>query len=408
MKKQLLALGLMLGILLGGLVPSTLTAQSPITIDKSSVNITFPSNIGFSLTASSISNITDIRLYYTVDRKTFSEVYSEFVLNFTPDTTVNASYSWDMRYTGGMPPGARVNYWYRITDEAGNILTSPSQTVVYEDARFDWQSISEGMLELYWYNGEQSFADELMESAQAALLRLAADTGAELQDKVTLYIYANSADLQSAMVFPSEWTGGVAYPAFNVIAIGIAPYDVDWGKRAITHELAHQVTSQMTSNPYCDLPVWLNEGISMYAEGNLEAVYVNYLVWAIGQDKLISVKSLCSPFSANSADAYLSYAESFTLVNYLITYYGPEKFSALLETFHQSAGYDEALLAVYGFDIQGLNTLWQATLKNGAIEIQPPRSIILTPGLAVLLTLVAGGSIITAFWLWSNRVVSRT
>ncbi|MFA5991951.1 MAG: peptidase MA family metallohydrolase, partial [Candidatus Doudnabacteria bacterium] len=264
------------------------------------------------------------------------------------------------------------------------------------------------MLELYWYNGEQSFADELMESAQAALLRLAADTGAELQDKVTLYIYANSADLQSAMVFPSEWTGGVAYPAFNVIAIGIAPYDVDWGKRAITHELAHQVTSQMTSNPYCDLPVWLNEGISMYAEGNLEAVYVNYLVWAIGQDKLISVKSLCSPFSANSADAYLSYAESFTLVNYLITYYGPEKFSALLETFHQSAGYDEALLAVYGFDIQGLNTLWQATLKNGAIEIQPPRSIILTPGLAVLLTLVAGGSIITAFWLWSNRVVSRT
>ncbi|ACZ61664.1 peptidase MA family metallohydrolase [Dehalococcoides mccartyi] len=408
MKKQFLALGLILGILLGGLFPADASAQSSITIDKSNVNVTFPSNIGFSITASSTSNIIDIRLFYTVDRKSFSEVYSESVLKFTPALTVSTSYYWDMRYTGGMPPGARVNYWYRITNEDGDILVSPIQTLVYADARFDWQSISEGMLELYWYNGEQSFADELMESAQAALVRLAADTGAELQDKITLYIYASSSDLQSAMVFPSEWTGGVAYPDFNVITIGIAPYDIDWGKRAITHELAHQVTNQMTSNPYGDLPVWLNEGISMYAEGNLEAVYVNYLTWAISQDKLISVQSLCSPFSANSADAYLAYAESFTLVNYLITGYGPEKFSDLLQTFSQGAGYDEALLAVYGFDIQDLNIQWQAALKGGTVEIQPVRSISLTPGLVVLFTLVGSGSIITAFWLWSSRVVSRS
>ncbi|MDN4185846.1 MAG: peptidase MA family metallohydrolase [Dehalococcoides mccartyi] len=408
MKRQLLALGLMLGVLLGGLFPVSLSAQSSISIDRNNTSITFPSSIGFSITASSTSNITDIRLYYTVERKSFAQIYSEFVLDVTPALSVSASYSWDMRYTGGMPPGAKVNYWYRITNEDGDILISPIRTLVYNDTRFDWQSISEGMLEIYWYEGDQAFAEELMESAQAALVRLAADTGAELKDKVTLYIYANSSDLQSAMVFPAEWTGGVAYTDFNVIAIGIASYDIDWGKRAITHELAHKVTGQITSNPYGDLPVWLNEGISMYAEGNLEAVYVNYLIWAINQDKLISVQSLCSPFSANSADAYLSYAESFTLVNYLITNYGSEKFSDLLETFSHGAGYDEALLAVYGFDIQGLNTKWQAALKDGTIEIQPVRAIMLTPGLVVLFTIVGGGSIITAFWLWSSRVASRT
>jgi hypothetical protein len=36
---------------------------------------------------------------------------------------------------------------------------------------------------------------------------------------------------------------------------------------------------------------------------------------------------------------------------------------ALLDAFRQGNTYDGALQKVYGFDMDGLNTLWQATLK---------------------------------------------
>jgi hypothetical protein len=161
------------------------------------------------------------------------------------------------------------------------------------------------------------------------------------------------------MIFPQEWVGGVAYTRDNAIAIGISDQNMDWGKRAIVHELAHLVTHQMTSNPYSSIPTWLNEGISMYAEGEMEAYYVGYLSQAVNNDSLISVRSLASPFSTDSAKSYLSYAQSLSLVEFLIQEYGQQKMQALLNVFKQGSGYDEALLSVYGFDMDGLDALWR-------------------------------------------------
>jgi hypothetical protein len=55
----------------------------------------------------------------------------------------------------------------------------------------------------------------------------------------------------------------------------------------------------------------------------------------------------------------LSYAQSYELVRYLVNEYGREKMFELLNTFRQGSGYDEALLTVYGFDMDGLDTLWR-------------------------------------------------
>jgi hypothetical protein len=42
----------------------------------------------------------------------------------------------------------------------------------------------------------------------------------------------------------------------------------------------------------------------------------------------------------------------------LIDEYGREKMFDMLNTFQQGAGYDEALVKVYGFDMDGLHELW--------------------------------------------------
>ena len=355
-KTSLLALVTCLFLIL--LSPVLAQAQGELTILDSSVEAEFPSKLNFSLSVESDVNITDIRLHYTVDRISYAQVTSEAYIEFVPDTTVDVSWTWDMRKTGGLPPGASVEYWWTVEDaDSDKVKTAPTR-VQFDDLRYSWHSLAEGEVTIYWYEGGESFAQELMAAAQQALTRLAEDTGAYLERSVEMYIYANAWDLQGAMIYPQEWTGGVAFTRYGTIAIGIAPSNLAWGKRAIAHELAHLVIHQMTFNPYSGLPTWLDEGLAMYAEGPPEPGLTAYLNRAITENSLISVRSLSSPFSAYAGEASLSYAQSYSLVEFLITSYGQDKMLELLTTFRQGSGYDAALDKVYGFDMDGLNTLW--------------------------------------------------
>jgi hypothetical protein len=198
-----------------------------------------------------------------------------------------------------------------------------------------------------------------MSAAQQALVKLTKDTGASPNKMINVYIYNGPQDLQGAMVYPQEWTGGVAYTQYGVIAIGIATNQLAWGQGAMTHELTHMVIYQVTNNPYNDLPVWLNEGLAMYSEGPLTSQYTDPLSSAISGNKLISVRTISSPFSADGNKANLSYAESYSLIDYLVSQYGSDKMTLLLNTFQQGSDYDPAFQKVYGFDMDGLNNLWK-------------------------------------------------
>jgi hypothetical protein len=166
------------------------------------------------------------------------------------------------------------------------------------------------------------------------------------------------------MIFPQEWTGGATYIQFNIIAIGIAPDNLDWGKTAMVHELTHAIIAQIVFNPYSGLPVWLNEGLAMYAEGVLSPQYSTLLADAVKQDRLISVRSIASPFSAETNKSLLSYAESFSLVDYLIRRYGPQKMRELLDVFKEGTTYDGALERVYGLNMDRLNDEWKSWTRT--------------------------------------------
>ncbi|GAG25188.1 unnamed protein product, partial [marine sediment metagenome] len=173
---------------------------------------------------------------------------------------------------------------------------------------------------------------------------------------------ASSRDLRGAMVYPQEWTGGVAFIEYGIIAIGVDVDSLAWGKRCVAHELAHLVTYQMTFNPYGDLPTWLNEGLSMYAEGDLRADLQSVLNQAVAGDNLISVRSLCGSFPAKTEEANLYYAQSYSLVDFLIREYDKDRVLQLLGVFKEGSPYDSALLEVYGFDMDGLDDLWRQSL----------------------------------------------
>jgi hypothetical protein len=371
-------LALVVCLLLVLFSPGLVQAQGGLAVLDSSAETVFPSGLNFSLSAESSVNITDIRLCYSVDRMSYARVTSEAYIEFVPATTVYVSWTLEMVKIGGLPPGSSLEYWWLVEDASGEkVRTTPVQ-VQFDDTRYSWDSLTEGKVTMYWYEGDESFSQELMAAAQQALARLAADTGAELEKPAKIYIYAGVQDLHGAMIYPHEWTGGAAFTRYGIVVIGIAPDDLYWGKRAMAHELAHLVIHQMTLNPYSDLPTWLDEGLAMYAEGVAAPGYTAYLDQAIAEGNLISVRSLSSPFSAYTEEAILAYAQSYSLVEFLISSYGQGKMLELLNTFSQGSSYDAALDQAYGFDTDGLDTLWReyVTGQSQPIEVKAGEEVI--------------------------------
>ena len=360
------------------LIPSTVIADNDISALDTSVDIKFPAALAFNLQAQSSADIVDARLHYRVDKMNFAPVTSEGWADFAPARKIETSWIWDMRKSS-LPPGASITYWWTISDAAGNNLESIPATVYFEDARYQWRSLTaapfpeksaisqdNSILTMFWYEGDDSFANELMDACEQGLDRLTRDIGTYPEKPIKIYVYASAGDLQGAMIFPQEWTGGVAFTEFGIIAIGISPGQLDWGKRALVHELTHLVVHQTTYSPYGMLPTWLDEGLAMYNEGELTTGFQVRLQQAISEDELISVRSLCSPFSAETEKAYLSYGQSYSLVEYLLDSYGQAKMLNLLTLLKQGNSYDEALTRTYGFDIDGLDARWHETVTTAA------------------------------------------
>jgi hypothetical protein len=318
----------------------------------------------FKIKAQSQSDITKIRLHYQVDRMNYAQVISEAWPEFAPSPKVETEWIWDMR-KATLLTGTTVRYWWTIEDTTGNKLITSPEVIRFDDLRYSWQKLTIGQLSLFWYKGSQSFADEMMAACQQALERLFKDTGVYPEKPISIFVYASTGDLQGAMIFPREWTGGVTFPEYGLIAIGIPENELDWGKGALAHELGHMVTHQITFSPYgANLPFWLDEGLAMYAEGKPDPYLESVLERAITQHNLISVRSLSSPFSAIPEEAYISYAESQSLIAFLIQNYGGDKMLQLLNLFKEGNTYDDALTQVYGFDQDGLDILWQEYITS--------------------------------------------
>jgi hypothetical protein len=249
----------------------------------------------------------------------------------------------------------------------------PASEVRFDDLRYPWNNLTRGQLNIFWYSGSQSFAEDLMAASQAALERLANDTSVYLDKPVYIYIYAGQQDLLGASIFPREWTGGEARPDYGIIIIGVAPGQIEWGKTALRHELGHLVTHQITFSPYGTLPTWLDEGLAMHAQGNPDPRLQAELKKLLDENKIFSVRSLSSAFSAKTEEALISYTQSQSLVEFLIQNYGKDKILHLLNIFKEGSTTDDALMEVYGFDQDGLDNLWRESLAPAKPKVQLER-----------------------------------
>ncbi|MSQ22206.1 MAG: peptidase MA domain-containing protein [Dehalococcoidia bacterium] len=361
--RSLLRVAVLLALLgLGLASPRPGAAQDTLHALDTNVTVDFPTSITFHVEARGPRNITRAEVRFRVEQRSCALAESSGLAQFQPGQRVSTSWTWDTRKGGDLPPGALVRYRWILRDASGEVVEAPEQTYEVADDRYSWQSLRQGPLTINWYRGDTAFGTALMAASQDALGRLDRSAGARPERPVKLFIYGSTEDLQGALVFPPEWTGGVAFGGFNIIAISIPPASLAWGQRALAHELTHVIVDQVAFNCFRDIPTWLNEGLATYnedASGNPLPSYADALKGALDAGGLISVRGLGGGFPTSAQQATLAYGESFSLVQYLTQTYGPEKLGTLLTGFRAGTTADAALTQVYGFDQDGLEAQWR-------------------------------------------------
>ena len=334
---------------------------SGISVTLSKFTNSFPRQLLFEIDAQSSSKITQIALFVSLDGQSSS---SRQVPDFTPDTQIQASYVWDLG-RGYVPPGVTGKYWWMLQDSNGGMLETSKQAFRVDDLAHPWKKISNDQLALYWYAGDNSFGQALFNRGVQAMKFLQQDTGVTVDQPIQVFIYGNRSDFFNALEpGATEWTGGRAFPEYAIVLIDVAPSNLDWGLGATTHELTHQVIHQKIKSPLGDLsmPHWMDEGLAVYYEtypGTLDSQFAVPLKRAIQNDSLQPLRALSGSFPADSAAANLSYAESYSVVDFIIRHYGRNKLAQLLQDFKAGGYYDDIFKQVLGVDTDGLENAWR-------------------------------------------------
>lgn len=339
-------------------------AEGEIRVTSQAYENRFPKEIVFQLKAEADKEIKKITFFYRVGSgKSTSYSYP----SFTPGRVVEASYPFPTSGGRFIVSGSEIEYYYEIEDADGTKLKTQPVKVLYEDNRFKWQKLEGSQVTVYYYSQERT-ARQVLQASLDTLAKMKSKAGQAMERPVKVYVYGSKQEMDVALPFRSETTtrdlitqGEAFSEADLVMILGADPEVVG----TTAHELTHLITNQLTDNPFAGIPAWLNEGLSMYAEGELRASNQRAVDDAVRRNALLSLRA-ASGLPGKPEQVNLFYGEAYSVVRYMVDTYGPEKMSQLLATFKQGSNVNDALIKVYGFDLDGLESRWRAAIGASA------------------------------------------
>jgi hypothetical protein len=353
------------------LLPQPAFAQEPWSGAVLQAEVDFGASITFIVRAKAPQPVAPVELLFQLEGE---RARNRVIVRAVSGANVDAEWTWELD-SGEIPPGRMITYWWRAKTQDGRTLETEKSQVEYADTRFTWERREEGNIRLFWYGGSRADADKMMQAAQEALGRLEAGTGVGVDTPVRVFLYRSKSDMSAAISSRSE-----SYDAATItlgMAMGgdtIVILSTDAGAEdTIAHELSHIVIGKFTDNPLGGLPTWLDEGLAMYAEGDLRGDNKRDLEQAIRDNELISVRSLSGyPGQAGLVDLF--YGECHSVVKFLIDTYGSGKMDRLLQTFRRGVYQEDALREVYGFGLDGLEDEWRAAIGAAPRPTPAPTS----------------------------------
>ena len=183
-------------------------------------------------------------------------------------------------------------------------------------------------------------------------------------ERAKIYIFNNQDDYVehgSAM----SWSHGAASPRNRVIKT--FPTSHGFFDSTLPHELGHIIFREFVGHDVL-LPVWFEEGIAIYQEQARRFGSHNVVREAIREERFIPLNELTYNKlyrNKNSSEITLFYAESASIINYLISEHGQQRFKWLCERLRDGKSFEAALVSVYPRfrSLEDLAEAWEDFLK---------------------------------------------
>jgi hypothetical protein len=344
-------------------------AQGDIEVIAQRAESDFPNGVKFFIEARSPDEIDDIRVFFKKLGQSSRSAYR--TVEFQPGTEVRGESGILSGRSGEyIPPGTRMAYSFEIHDKSGRVLRTEDQVFVYLDNRFQWETVSNGPITLYYYENNQQ-AQLMLEAAQHTLERMGPILGIEPKDPLHIVTYDNYSDMAVALPFRSQATSeqlitqGTAFTEERVLLV----HGGDSGFLGTTsHEFTHLLVADAASRAIAKVPSWLNEGLAEYGNVDASDQYGAYLAQAIAGDEVRPLWHQ-NTFSGTPREIIVAYGQGESVVEFMLSTYGEDKMAELIRALKRTFDIDTALEEVYGFDQYGLDSQWRQQL---GMEVLPP------------------------------------
>ncbi len=355
LKVSLILLTLILAVAFFPEVPIAL-AQEPVTVLDQQVEYTFGDEITFLLNYQSDQVVEEITLI----------LQAPGLPSFLGAVNLDEEGQGSFRYSLSerpLPAFSDISYFYRFTFAGGETAATPIYHFTYLDNRFNWQELIGDPFKIYWYEGEISLAQDVLDAAlqgQAKTLELLQQPSGG--DPIVIFIYDSAEDLQSSTSFIGQaWVSGYSDPARGSIVVALPsaisqPLDI---QRLIPHEVAHILLYRFMGAEFDYLPAWLNEGISSQMEIYSLPEYDLALERAHEAGDLIPFAQLCQAFPTDENLALLAYAQSDSLASYIQRSYGLPGLQSMIYAYDQGVSCERGVELSLGITLQELEKDWR-------------------------------------------------
>jgi len=347
-----------------GVVHGLTISTNPISVTSRTYSEHFPDYIDLKASVTDTAgSINQANIVLTFSAGGESETHS-VPLSKTGNAFFVVSWREDTSHGHFIPPGVQVYYQWEFWDNANNTFTDAQHQFTTIDTRFNWQHLTQGMLQVNWYNRGQDFGQFVLEKASASIQSISKTLGGSLNQPLNLWIYATDLDFHGSLAPGSyEWVGGEALPLLHEASIVVLDSTDRTLARDMPHELTHLVFHQLIAQGITP-PTWFDEGLAVYnqifREPELQARWEK----ALASQSLLRLSQISDNFPANADQAYLAYAQSYYLLDYMYQTFGKTRMIPLIKLINNpQTTFDQDLKQALGVDELHLENQWR--LSNG-------------------------------------------
>ena len=234
-----------------------------------------------------------------------------------------------------------------------------------------WETLQLPHFYIHYQPIDRRIAYKLADQADNIYQTITEDVGYTPKRKIAVYLCPTPEcfhQKQPSSFNLPEWAAGVAYPALNRIVMRsaltikekrgfIKPVEI------FKHEFAHIVLEQALAKRG-GAPRWLSEGFSMY-QAKQWTVYGQRTIEEVTlRNNFIPLTVLTTTFPSDEKAARIAYAQSFSLVAFLLNNYGRPVFHKFINNLKEGLDTNTALIYSAGVNLKRLELEWQASLKK--------------------------------------------